>query len=745
MKKVLLVSFLALFVGVAHAQVGIGTENPHPSTILHIESSNLGILIPRLSLNSPEDAALLPGGPVDGLLVFNITQSETIAPGFYFWRDGSWNRVLDSDNLDNIEDQLAVVDAELEDIRMKMQGSLVLNEDGTIGYFDENGDFIALDLEEIVQNLQTITTLTDNGNGTFTYTSEDGTAVTFNANNDLLDNGNGTFTFTNAAGISLNFDARRTQIVDNGNGTFTINDDFGNSAIVDGSVTNELQNLSIVGDQLSISDGNTVTLPTSTGPQGPKGDQGDVGPQGPVGAPGVDGDSAYEVAVANGFVGTEAEWLASLEGADGANGLDGADGADGADGDSAYEVAVANGFVGTEAEWLASLKGDKGDTGDQGPQGPAGSDNQILSTSGGAGNISIENGNTLNLNVNDADADPTNEFQALVEAPSQPGVIGLTNGNTVTVNVNDADADPTNELITSGTLNGTDLEIVDAGGTTTVDLSALDNSGTDDQNLTSATISGNILTIEIEDGDPVTVDLSAYLDNTDEQDLTSATLAANNVLTIAIENGAPVNVDLSALLSDGSETDLQAGTNATVTGTGTTADPYIVSVPSLDDADADPTNEFQALVEAPSQPGVIGLTNGNTVTVNVNDADADPTNEIQTLSVSGTDLTISGGNTVSLPAAGPPGDSFIKAFGKVRADGSTAKIKGATATLIQTGVYRIDFTTPMSDGNYIIQLTNEAGNSMVYGTQDATGFLVLIKGNNGKAENTEFMFTVIDL
>ncbi|MBN3520424.1 hypothetical protein JYB62_10450, partial [Algoriphagus lutimaris] len=378
-------------------------------------------------------------------------------------------------------------------------------------------------------------------------------------------------------------------------------------------------------------------------------------------------------------------------------------------------------------------------------------------------------------------ADPTNEFQALVEAPSQPGVIGLTNGNTVTVNVNDADADPTNELITSGTLNGTDLEIVDAGGTTTVDLSALDNSGTDDQNLTSATISGNILTIEIEDGDPVTVDLSAYLDNTDEQDLTSATLAANNVLTIAIENGAPVNVDLSALLSDGSETDLQAGTNATVTGTGTTADPYIVSVPSLDDADADPTNEFQALVEAPSQPGVIGLTNGNTVTVNVNDADADPTNEfqalveapsqpgvigltngntvtvnvndadadptneIQTLSVSGTDLTISGGNTVSLPAAGPPGDSFIKAFGKVRADGSTAKIKGATATLIQTGIYRIDFTTPMSDGNYIIQLTNEAGNSMVYGTQDATGFLVLIKGNNGKAENTEFMFTVIDL
>lgn len=29
---------------------------------------------------------------------------------------------------------------------------------------------------------------------------------------------------------------------------------------------------------------------------------------------------------------------------------------------SAYEVAVKNGYTGTEQEWLTSLKGDKGDT-----------------------------------------------------------------------------------------------------------------------------------------------------------------------------------------------------------------------------------------------------------------------------------------------------------------------------------------------------------------------------------------------
>ncbi len=41
------------------------------------------------------------------------------------------------------------------------------------------------------------------------------------------------------------------------------------------------------------------------------------------------GKSAYEIAVDNGFIGTEAEWLASLHGKDGTNGKDGVDGKDG--------------------------------------------------------------------------------------------------------------------------------------------------------------------------------------------------------------------------------------------------------------------------------------------------------------------------------------------------------------------------------------------------------------------------------
>ena len=54
------------------------------------------------------------------------------------------------------------------------------------------------------------------------------------------------------------------------------------------------------------------------------------------------------------------------------NGEKGDTGSRGADGKSAYEVALQNGFTGTEADWLTSLKGQKGDTGAKGERGEKG-------------------------------------------------------------------------------------------------------------------------------------------------------------------------------------------------------------------------------------------------------------------------------------------------------------------------------------------------------------------------------------
>ena len=68
----------------------------------------------------------------------------------------------------------------------------------------------------------------------------------------------------------------------------------------------------------------------------------------PYYAKGDPGESAYQVAVDQGFVGTVDEWLESLRGPQG---------------DSAYQVAVQQGFVGTKDQWLESLRGPQGEQG----------------------------------------------------------------------------------------------------------------------------------------------------------------------------------------------------------------------------------------------------------------------------------------------------------------------------------------------------------------------------------------------
>jgi len=105
----------------------------------------------------------------------------------------------------------------------------------------------------------------------------------------------------------------------------------------------------------------------------------------------VSSQSAYDIAVKNGFEGTEQEWLESLKGEKG-DALNIRDiyeeyqkeGFKGTfeeflkqvfanttylEGESAYQIACRYGFNGTEAEWVASLKGEKGAAGADGTPG----------------------------------------------------------------------------------------------------------------------------------------------------------------------------------------------------------------------------------------------------------------------------------------------------------------------------------------------------------------------------------------
>nr|DAK26347.1 MAG TPA: collagen I alpha 1 [Caudoviricetes sp.] len=135
-----------------------------------------------------------------------------------------------------------------------------------------------------------------------------------------------------------------------------------------------------------------------TGQQGLQGIQGPIGPQGLQGERGQDGKSAYEIAVANGYTGNEAQWLASLKGRDGEPGRDGA---------SAYDMAGGDLNFGSVSEWLKSLKGAKGDNGEPGRDGQDGVGiPQKLTLSG----------NTLTLS--DGGGSVTLPSQAATNAPS---------------------------------------------------------------------------------------------------------------------------------------------------------------------------------------------------------------------------------------------------------------------------------------------------------------------------------------
>jgi hypothetical protein len=100
------------------------------------------------------------------------------------------------------------------------------------------------------------------------------------------------------------------------------------------------------------------------------------GPRGPTGATGADGRSAYQVAVARGFVGSETQWLASLKGATGNNGRDGATGSVGPVGPIGPIGPIGlPGIAGKDgARGLDGLNGKDGVDGKPGVDGARGAD-----------------------------------------------------------------------------------------------------------------------------------------------------------------------------------------------------------------------------------------------------------------------------------------------------------------------------------------------------------------------------------
>lgn len=79
------------------AKVGIGTSTPGLSTIFEVNSSNQGILIPRVALASTTARDVITN-PVESLLVYNTYTNADVTPGFYYWTGSAWKALGNSND-----------------------------------------------------------------------------------------------------------------------------------------------------------------------------------------------------------------------------------------------------------------------------------------------------------------------------------------------------------------------------------------------------------------------------------------------------------------------------------------------------------------------------------------------------------------------------------------------------------------------------------------------------------------------
>ncbi len=254
MKKNLLPLALLLVGTTAYSQVGIGTLTPNKSSQLDVVSTNKGILIPRVALENSVDATTITAGNVNSLLVFNTNTKNDITPGYYYWFDNKWMRVV------NDADVIALDKNTTNTSLTMVNGELVLT--------DSDGNIVSIPLSQI----NIVTTLVNNNNGTYTYTSEDGTVTVVDVPQSVVNqfenivnsgpvtiNGNTYNTIEEYIEDIVKQNETVTTLVNNNNGTYTYTSEDGTVTVVDvpQSVVNQFEN--IVNSGPVTINGNTYT------------------------------------------------------------------------------------------------------------------------------------------------------------------------------------------------------------------------------------------------------------------------------------------------------------------------------------------------------------------------------------------------------------------------------------------------------------------------------------------------------
>lgn len=90
MKKIIPLFLLNSFL--AFSQIGIGTDNPDPSSMLEINATDKGVLIPRVNLS---DNTII--NPQKSLLIWNTDNSNN-PEGFFYFDGNTWKKLVNNNN-----------------------------------------------------------------------------------------------------------------------------------------------------------------------------------------------------------------------------------------------------------------------------------------------------------------------------------------------------------------------------------------------------------------------------------------------------------------------------------------------------------------------------------------------------------------------------------------------------------------------------------------------------------------------
>uniref|UniRef100_UPI0011EE6FC8 beta strand repeat-containing protein n=1 Tax=Pareuzebyella sediminis TaxID=2607998 RepID=UPI0011EE6FC8 len=241
---------LFLFSGIAIAQTTVTLEDQCNCEVL----SGPDVTAPGMTT---------PTGADTGDIYVN-TNTGTI----YFWDGNSWeltssdNQQLQGFTFDSLtgELRLTLENGGTSSIILPLETLTTMTGVAPVGnaigiYENENGDLVTIN--------ETITSMTDNGDGNVTLVNEAGATMTV-AKSDITANPDGTYTFTNNDGTDVTIDTNGIEITNviPGNRIATVTEADGTTVDIDETVT-DITGTSVTGNEIGVyqkEDGTTVSI-----------------------------------------------------------------------------------------------------------------------------------------------------------------------------------------------------------------------------------------------------------------------------------------------------------------------------------------------------------------------------------------------------------------------------------------------------------------------------------------------------